>query len=332
VSEGFGECTCLPACVFSCGHVPPANPVILFLSFCCRSNGHKKKKKPQHATVPEGDDEDDDDTDVLSTTASELADDEKYVAKALGKSLGECDDDPDIAEVRKRLLRSSLLSSAGDFGLDHSVDGDIENDSGSQKRNWSGYSIGGSEKGSESDQRNAPTTEATGLLASPDGGSSFLEALLPTIFIAEIEKHVKGKGTSDQARVEKQDDQAESDSRGPPTPEKIRLFAPSDGGSSFAESLRPSIFTTIASMAEDEENKKDEADQAGVASIAEDEENKEDEADQAGVASIAEDEENKEDGGDQAEVEKYDDQDSAKEHKEDECMGGQTGESHADLL
>jgi hypothetical protein len=229
----------------------------LFISFRCRSNRHKKKKTLQHATVPEGDDEDDD-TDALSTTTSEHPDDEKYVAKALGKSLGgEADDDPDIAAIRKRLLQSELLRSNSHIGLDQSFDaGDIENghkhnDIGSQGRNWSGYSIGGSEKGSESDQHNASTTtETTGLLTSPDGGSSFLEALLPTIFIAAIEKQKETEdkgGTSDQARVEKHDVQAESDC--PPTPEKIRLFAPSDGGSSFVESLRPSIFTTIASMA-----------------------------------------------------------------------------------
>jgi hypothetical protein len=283
----------------------------LFLSFCCRSNGHKKKTKLLHATVPEGDDEDDD-TDASSTTASALADDEKYVAKALGKAMGESDDDPDIAEVRKRLLGNALLRSAGDIGLDQSVDGDIENghnhDSESQKRNWSGYSIGGSEKGSESSQRNAPKTQATGLLASSDGGSSFLEALLPTIFIAEIEKHREGKNTNDQAQAEKDADEAEIS---PPTPEKIRLFEPSDTGSSFAESLRPSIFTTFASMAEAEENEEDKGDLIGVASIAEDEENKEDEARLIGVASIADDEENKEDVADQAEGETSDDQGSA---------------------
>jgi hypothetical protein len=330
VSEGFGECTCPPVCL-AAAMFHLANSVILFLSFCCRSNGHKKKKKPQHATVLEGEDEDDD-TDALSTTASSLADDEKCVAKALGKSLGESNDDPDVAEARKRLLRSSLLGSTDDFGPDQSVDGDIEHGhksgSGSQGRNWSGYSIGGS----ESDQRNASTTQATGLLLeSPSGGSSFFEALLPTLFIAEIEKHREGKGTtgSDQARVEKHDDQAESDCLSPPTPEKIRLFPPSDGGSSFAESLRPSIFTTIAAMAEDEENKKDEADRAGIASIAsidQDEENKEEEeADRAGVASIT--------GDDQAEVERYDDQYSVTDRDEDECMGGQAGgKSHAELL
>lgn len=298
------------------------------LSFHPRSNGHKKKKKPQHATVLEGDDEDDD-TDALSTTSSALADDEKYVAKAIGKSLGESGDDPDIAAVRKRLLGSSILRSAGDLGgLDQSVDGDIENgnnaDSGSQ-RNWSGYSIGGSEKGSESDQRNAQTTPHAA--AAPDGGSSFFEALLPTIFIAEIEKHREGKGASNQGQVENHDDQSEINSRSPPTPE--RIFAPSDGdgGSSFVESLRPSIFTTIASMYEEEE-KKNETDRAGIASIAEDEDNRWDEPDLIGVASIAEDEENKEDEADQAEAERHDDQNAVEEHEEnewDECMGGQAG-------
>jgi hypothetical protein len=314
---------CLPLAMFHLAYSVP-----LFLSFFSRSNGHKKKKKPQHATVPEGDDEDDD-TDASSTTASALADDEKYVAKALGKVMGENDDDPDIAEVRRRLLGSSLLRSAGDIGLDQSVDGDIENghntDSEIQKRNWSGYSIGGSEKGSESSQRNAPKTQEK--LASPDGGSSFLEALLPTIFIAEIEKQRESKGTSDEARVEKHDDQAESDSPSPPTPE--RLFAPSDGGSTFAESLRPSIFTTFASMAEAEEIEEDEGDIIGVASIAEDEENKEDEVERVGLASIADDEENKDDVADQADGETYDDQDTA----EEECMGGQAGgKSNAKLL
>jgi hypothetical protein len=246
----------------------------------------------------------------MSTTTSEHADDEKYVAKALGKAMGDSGtDDPDIAAIRKRLLRSELLRSAGDIstgdiGLDPSFDGDIEhgghkNDSESQGRNWSGYSIGGSEKGSpESHQRSAPTSEATALLTSPDdGGSSFLEALLPTIFMAEIEKqkqHTESMGTigSDQASTfEKHDDQVESDDS-PPTPEKTPLFAPSDGGSSFVESLRPSIFTTIASMAEQEENMEDEADRAEVASIDEQEDNK-DETDRAGAASIAEDEDDK---------------------------------------
>jgi hypothetical protein len=238
-------------------------------------------------------------------------DDEKYVAKALGKSLSESDnDDPDIAEVRKRLLRNSLLHSAGDIGLDHSVDEDVENghnhdhsvdediekghnhDSEIQKRNWSGYSIGGSEKGSESSPRNAPpSTQATGVLALPsDGGSSFWEALLPTILTAAIEKETASKAAiSDDAQVESHDDESESDGRSPPTPEP--LFAPSNGGSSFAESLRPSIFTTFASMAEAEENEEDEGDLIGVASIAEDEKD-ENETDRAGSASISDVEEN----------------------------------------
>jgi hypothetical protein len=317
----------------------PANSVICFSrSLCCRSNGHKKKKKPQHATVPEGDDEDDD-TDALSTTTSELPDDEKYVAKALGKAMGESetDDDPDIAAIRERLLRSELLQSAGDIkGLDQSVDGDIEHghkhDSEGQGRNWSGYSIGGSEKASsekgspESHQRSAQTTEATGLLTSPDdGGSSFLEALLPTIFIAEIEKQkhtTESIGTSDQAStVENHDDEVVESDR-PPTPEKIPLFAPSDGGSSFVESLRPSIFTTIASMAEQEEintsmadQEENREDETGVASMAEDVDNKEDEVDRAGVASVAKDEENEEDEADRAGVASM----SEDENKEDEA-------------
>jgi hypothetical protein len=234
----------------------------------CRSNGHKKKKKLQQATVPEGDEEeDDDDTDTVST-ASEFADDEKYVAKALRNSLGNSDHDPDVAEAKKRLLASTLFNDSVDYGpAECVVVADVEsghkNDTGSQGRNWSGYSIGGPERGSESDHRDTLTTEKTFLLAPSDGGSSFVEALRPSLFttiasVAEIEKRTEGKGAVNQARVAEHDDQAESDHhRDSPMTERL-LFEPPDIGSSFTEVLRPSIFTTIASIAEIEEHMLDE--------------------------------------------------------------------------
>lgn len=160
----------------------------------------------------------DDDTDVLSCTTSELADEERQVAKAVGKSLEEEDDDPAVAEAKKRLLASDLLRSEGDFDPDESTEGggrsgansqsispvvsqegDVErgaNGSGSP-RNWSGYSIGGA--GSDA---NPVPTERTGLLMSPANGTSFMEALRPSIFttvasIAEIDSHRVDEGQGD---------------------------------------------------------------------------------------------------------------------------------------
>jgi len=174
----------------------------------------------------------DDDTDVLSTTTSELADDERLVAKAVGKSLGEDgdDDDPAVAAAKKRLRANELLMSpgdltsyenargshdSGDISPVESDEGDIEhgsNGNGRQERSWSGYSI----MGGPASERNEVPTESTGLLASTDRGTSFLEVLRPSIFttvasIAEIERHTEGQATVEQDDTEQQEDEQDKE-------------------------------------------------------------------------------------------------------------------------
>lgn len=84
-----------------------------------------KSMTTQHATILEGDDESEGNhTEVLSVATTSDEDDERAVAEALQQSLGALGDDPDIAEAKRRLLESKVLSP--DF-FDYN-DKNVEND------------------------------------------------------------------------------------------------------------------------------------------------------------------------------------------------------------
>lgn len=62
----------------------------------------------------------------LSSHYHEMTEDDRYVARALGKSLGMAGDDPDIAEATRRLLESKVLSP--EFFQDMEEGEDVDDD------------------------------------------------------------------------------------------------------------------------------------------------------------------------------------------------------------
>jgi hypothetical protein len=143
-----------------------------------RSSNKPKKKKgsPSHPTLPEGDEEtvmdgNDDESDSFSVTPSELASgrDEANGRQSLLSSLQPSTDDeedPEVIAARERLLANDLLRNANLAAVS-----DL------------------------SSLRESSVVErlASGLMLSPDAGSSFDEILRPSIFttvatLAEMER------------------------------------------------------------------------------------------------------------------------------------------------
>ena len=200
-------------------------------SFCAnRNSGGKKKKKPAHPPIPEGDEEQVTESDDSGATgyvaastgdagtaatvvsvASSCSDDntiedtERAIAEALEESLGAVNDDPDIAEAKKRLLESNVLRPEFfEPGDDHSRSLEDNDADGNGEREKTNESLAGAGNGNN-------------------------------------QEHMK-----EMVDVENSDSREQEEAR-----ESTGLLF---GGtnSAVSELLRPSIFTTVASLAESE--------------------------------------------------------------------------------
>jgi len=200
------------------------------LKLVLRNSGGKKKKKPAHPPIPEGDEEQVTESDDSGATgyvaastgdagtaatvvsvASSCSDDntiedtERAIAEALEESLGAVNDDPDIAEAKKRLLESNVLRPEFfEPGDDHSRSLEDNDADGNGEREKTNESLAGAGNGNN-------------------------------------QEHMK-----EMVDVENSDSREQEEAR-----ESTGLLF---GGtnSAVSELLRPSIFTTVASLAESE--------------------------------------------------------------------------------
>lgn len=205
------------------------------LKLLLKSNGVVGSKKPrktikQHPTIPEGDDEGGDEgdgnnqtdaqTDTLSvaTTATDEIDDERAVAEALQQSLGALGDDPDIAEAKQRLLDSKVLSPAF---FDYSENAEED----------------------ELDMDDPMIAEARRRLRMDDYSDDDIDDLVSGCRKANLKSSFNGSAISSL-----------SDSAHDVAPTERTSLLSRSSTSAEPSPLRPSIFTTVAYIAENEGN------------------------------------------------------------------------------
>ena len=206
------------------------------MSCCLRSSGDKKKKKkkPAEPTIPEGNESDEgsgsQSTGALSAATSEgFHEDEQMIANALEESLGICGDDPDIVEAKNRLLASNVLSpemfeyspscdAADEIDNSDSLIGEDVNelDAGDLDADVGSTGEGATRSNDGEDDVEEGRTESSGSPYDPHRG----------IY-------------SDSVYTEET-----------PASESTNLL----GSPEPTTPLRASIFTTVASIADDEEN------------------------------------------------------------------------------
>lgn len=205
-----------------------------------RNGTKKKKKKSQEPTIQEEDEEahstsSSDDTDGLSATTegtnatatndlrNKVVDQEHMVARALEESLGLAGDDPDIAEAKQRLLASKILSP--DLFEVPSSDEISESDIGA-------YLDDGSFE-SSTDLKDSSVTE---------GNSTHEHDVDEELGKAPESPYDPQMGIYSSKSFHEEDIGTPNENTG--------LLSQS---SESAQKLRPSIFTTVASLAETEE-------------------------------------------------------------------------------
>ena len=196
-----------------------------------RSNQHKakkKKKKPAEPTIPEGsegtgsEDDEDSDSELTEDTGNTngLSDyesqqrQEQMLAEAMEAALGAAGDDPDIAEAKERLLASKILSPDM-FDVDS--DDDIsDSDIGAYLANGD-HADSESEEGSEEEIDEEIGQTGSDSPYDAQGG----------IYSSKTYQELHGETPS----------------------ETTSLLG---GTPQSSQKLRPSIFTTVASLAETE--------------------------------------------------------------------------------
>ena len=212
----------------------------------------KKKRKSSSPTIPEGaaaDDEEGSSTDAASlsnddqptslhSSDNQLDAAELAIAEALEGSLleSENEDDPDIEEAKKRLLDNKMLSPEFFEAASDEENADDEDDDGT---------------GAE--DSNAMDAVRKRLMLSGDassGDDNDVEEARTTDDDHQYRRSPENVGAANETSV--RNDGAEPNER-----TSLLLSPPNDGGTSFIESLRPSIFTTVASIAEIERRKEE---------------------------------------------------------------------------
>jgi hypothetical protein len=220
---------------------------------------------------------------------------EENLLRALNDSLGDDANDPEIAKATRRLLKSNVMSPAF-FGSTHNMQAsptttDIENarrqlyglhDDDEFDHEEEEEEETDEEEDDDDDDQNDAIDEKPGCSSSHDDSvnnhapgaslqndeSPFMEALRPSIFttvasLAEMDRRAaeqrnKSKPTaaavvqkmdqSKQAEVQRDSNDVEEESNYVPV--FIRQSSNDGSGTPFVEALRPSIFTTVASLAE----------------------------------------------------------------------------------
>jgi len=199
-----------------------------------RSNSSGKKKKPKQPTIPEGDEE------SQSTEASRDIDEEQMIAEALEESLGLAGEDPDIAEAKKRLLESKILSpeyfegslSPGEYSDD--LIGDLYESYDEQEDD---DEVVSSDDGESDESQRDEDEERYSADAEGDDNAE-----------RDIENGMNGEHRSRNASlVSEVDESFDTATQEVPT-ESTSLL--SSQGNSPSLNLRPSIWTNVASMAQ----------------------------------------------------------------------------------
>lgn len=238
-----------------------------------------KLKKSNALTIPEQEELEvnRDEVEESQTTATdamcETDKTDRAIASALERSLGAAGDDPDIAEAKRRLLESGILSP--EF-----FEGSESYDEGSSDMFWSederseNEGEGSVDSGDPSDERHGMDKEPPNENAISRVGGSGLKITTPTE--NEILSNLDGTGgierdcasrakkhiepeiglTSDATTGGYSVSSSASNRLELPAPSsnwlpsvKTGVSANEEKGSTFAEMLRPSIFTTVASIA-----------------------------------------------------------------------------------
>jgi hypothetical protein len=223
-----------------------------------RGNGKKKKQKgnSKEPAIPEGTEEGDESdvsvesssegTDTLSSNASYTNGhtEEQMIAKALEECLGLAGDDPDIAEATRRLLASKILSPEmfeceEDDNMDSAMGRYLGNASESGDESFA-------DSDEEEDKKEEGDEESGGYkdmgCASERGDESFADS------------------DEEEDKKEEGDEESGCDEETPYDPHRgiysnksfheHDMPTESTGLLSPAQELRPSIFTTVASLAE----------------------------------------------------------------------------------
>jgi hypothetical protein len=179
-------------------------------------------------------------SDRIISVEEDYTSDEKLVARALEESLGLAADDPDIAEAKQRLLASKVLSPKF---FDYSESSGCEEEELLVKDDpvimEARHHLNTSEKSLLSSEG---TREESHALV---GGSG-----------KEFDKHAKmpieetKTDNQDKNELDENDDDVGDEEEAIVNEQTSLLFHSPEQGSTFAEVLRPSIFTTVASVAE----------------------------------------------------------------------------------
>jgi len=218
-----------------------------------KANVSKKKKKrkssSKHPTIPEG--AADDGEEGSSTDAASLSNDdqptslnssdnqldaaEQAIAEALEGSLlsTENEEDPDIEEAKKRLLDNKMLSPE----FFEAVSDEENDDDGT----------GAQDSNAMDDVRKRLTMSGD---ASSGDDDDDVEAARTTGDEHQHRRSFENVGATNETNVH-------NDGSEPTERTSLLPSPPNDGGTSFIESLRPSIFTTVASIAEIERRKEE---------------------------------------------------------------------------